>query len=224
MRINIHVLKFILAFSFFNCIQNVIGQVKESNKDVLIDLLEGNTRFVKEQYQDHSNLKEKIMRLSKAQNPKAIVISCSDSRVPPEIIFDQNLGDLFVVRVAGNVASDAVIGSIEYAVRHLGVGLIIVLGHERCGAVRATIEKNRDTDHITLITDYIGTELERAKKMQGDLVDNTVRVNITKTVGIIKRNIDSHNDILEKSFIKGNLRIVGAYYDLDTGVIEITDK
>ncbi|HEY4484757.1 MAG TPA: carbonic anhydrase, partial [Nitrospiria bacterium] len=103
-------------------------------------LMEGNARYVEGKMLHPNQAADRMGELAKGQHPFAVILGCADSRVPPEIVFDQGLGDLFVLRVAGNIADDAVIGSIEYAVEHLGTTLVFVLGHERCGAVSAAVE------------------------------------------------------------------------------------
>src|SRR4051795_13565486 len=114
----------------------------------LARLLEGNGRYArhKEQHPDETLARRK--ELETGQHPFAVILSCADSRVPPELVFDQGLGDLFVIRVAGNIADDDVLGSIEYAVEHLHTKLILVLGHEKCGAVSAAVEGNHDPGHL----------------------------------------------------------------------------
>jgi len=136
-------------------------QNSSSESDISLDplglLIEGNTRF-KENHPIHPDqTMARIRELKKGQHPFAVIISCSDSRLPPELIFDQGLGDLFVVRNAGNIISDYEIGSVEYAVEHLETKLIVVLGHKQCGAIEAYIEHKHDSvkNHIQSIIDYI---------------------------------------------------------------------
>jgi carbonic anhydrase len=142
--------------------------------------------------------------------------------VPPEVVFDQGIGDLFTVRVAGNVASDdSVIGSIEYAVEELRVPLIMVLGHERCGAVEAAIgvvtKSARLPGHIAGLVRPIEPAVRQAQKHPGDLVDNSVRAN----VGLTVTNLASSEPILAEAVHKGTVKILGARYDLETGVVEV---
>src|SRR5947209_5314090 len=114
----------------------------------LARLIEGNARYSRhrEQHPDETLARRKELQVG--QHPFAVVLSCSDSRVPPELVFDQGLGDLFVVRVAGNIAADAVLGSVEYAVEHLGTKLIVVLAHEKCGAITAAVEGGKAPGHL----------------------------------------------------------------------------
>ncbi|MGA9176521.1 MAG: carbonic anhydrase [Desulfobacterales bacterium] len=145
------------------------------------------------------------------------MLSCSDSRVPPEILFDQGLGDLFVIRLAGNILDDAALASLEYAVEHLGVKYIMVLGHERCGAVEAALKGGEVPGHIGSLVKAIQPAVEKAKNQPGDLLDNAVRANIT----IVVQQLKSSEPILEELVKKGDLTVVGTRYDLDDGVVVI---
>jgi carbonic anhydrase len=159
--------------------------------------------------------------LTKSQHPFATIVSCSDSRVPPEIVFDQGLGDLFVLRVAGNVIDDHSLGSIEYAVDHLAVRLIIVLGHQRCGAVKAAREtiaaKGTAPGHIQSLVTAIQPAVETTAK--GDL-EATIKANVDHVVQALR----SSTPILKAKVDSGELRVVGAYYSLDTGSVAFLDE
>ncbi|MGZ3428686.1 MAG: carbonic anhydrase [Polyangia bacterium] len=152
-----------------------------------------------------------------AQHPIAVVIGCADSRVPPEAIFGQGIGDLFVIRVAGNVVDDAVLGSIEYAVEHLGVPLVVVLGHERCGAVQAALSEEPAHGHVDAIVRRIRAAIEHARKGPGDALDNAVRANVSASV----HDVQSSTPVLAPLVDKGRVKVVGARYDLDTGAVEL---
>jgi carbonic anhydrase len=158
--------------------------------------------------------------LTKSQHPFAIIVSCSDSRVPPEIVFDQGLGDLFVLRVAGNVIDDHSLGSIEYAVDHLAVRLILVLGHQRCGAVKAAREtiaaKGTAPGHIQSLVTAIQPAVEITAK--GDL-EATIMANVDHVVQALR----SSTPILKPKADSGQIRVVGAYYSLDTGSVTFLD-
>src|SRR6266516_6255968 len=159
--------------------------------------------------------------LTKSQHPFAIIVGCSDSRVPPEIVFDQGLGDLFVLRVAGNVIDDHSLGSIEYAVDHLSVQLIVVLGHQRCGAVKAAKEtiaaKGEAPAHIQSLVTAIQPAVEAT--VQGDL-EATVRENVKNVV----RALRSSAPVLKAKVDSGELKVVGAYYSLDTGSVAFPEE
>lgn len=155
-------------------------------------------------------------QLTKAQHPYATILTCSDSRVPPELLFDSGLGDLFVIRVAGNIAADAVIGSIEYAVEHLGTRLVLVMGHESCGAVQATIGGGEPKTHIESLTKPIEPAVARARKQAGDLMANAVRENVRMVVDQIRKS----KPILPERVAKGKIKVVGAVYRLESGTVE----
>ena len=141
----------------------------------LTQLLRGNERFVAG-WPDHPNQSARRRReVSEAgQHPFAIILSCADSRVPPEIIFDQGLGDLFIVRVAGNVLDDVVLGTIEYAVEHLQVPLVMVLGHDKCGAVTAAVEGGKEKNHNQALVEDLRAGLIIAEAQAGDRVSTTI--------------------------------------------------
>lgn len=158
--------------------------------------------------------------LAKSQHPFAIIVSCSDSRVPPEIVFDQGLGDLFVCRVAGNVIDDHSLGSIEYAVDHLAVRLIVVLGHQSCGAVKAAKEtiaaKSKAPGHIESLVEAIQPAVEATAK---DDLETTVKANVKNVVQALR----SSAPILKSKVDSGDVRVIGGYYSLDTGAVAFLD-
>ena len=180
-------------------------------------LTAGNERFV-DGHTHHPN--QSVARreeLAKGQHPFAIVVGCSDSRLSPEIVFDQGLGDLFVVRVAGNIVDDNALGSVEYAVDHLGAKLIVVLGHEKCGAVAAAVASPTAPGHVNSIVKAIQPAVAKAKKEKGDVVDNAVKENVKLVVS----ELDNSQPVLAKLVKAGTVKVVGARYDLDTGKVEI---
>ncbi|ARV60466.1 carbonic anhydrase [Nostocales cyanobacterium HT-58-2] len=185
--------------------------------EALKRLLDGNQRFMhqKRKYPDQSL--ERLRLVAKGQYPFASIFGCSDSRVPAEIVFDQGLGDLFVVRVAGNVVNDMVIGSLEYATTVLGSQLILVLGHRRCGAVTEALQKEPAVGRISLIIEGIKPALERIKSKTGDIQENAVRANIQYQA----EKLQESSTVLAKLVQQNKLKIVGAYYDLDTGKVSI---
>jgi carbonic anhydrase len=185
----------------------------------LAELQQGNQRFVTARMTHPDQGPESRLKLSEAQKPFAVVLSCSDSRLPPEVIFDQGLGDLFVVRVAGNIVDPAGLGSIEYAVGHLGTPLIVVLGHENCGAVSATLEALQppfEQPHgavETLIT-AITPAVAIARTKPGNLLENTIRANIEQS-----RNQIMASHELEGALDSGALKVVTGYYGLVNGIV-----
>ena len=150
---------------------------------------------------------------AKTQAPFAIIVGCADSRTSPELVFDQNLGDLFVVRTAGNLVDDHGLGSIEYAVDHLGTRLIVVLGHSRCGAVKAALESPTAPGHVNSLVRDIQPAVAAAKAEKGDPLANTVKANAR----LMAEKIGKEAELGEH---KSEVRIVTGYYDLDTGAVE----
>jgi carbonic anhydrase len=183
-------------------------------------LIEGNARYTTGQLTHPRQTVERINEVAKGQKPFAIVLGCADSRVAPEILFDEGLGDLFVVRIAGNIATSDVIGSIEFAVAEFGVPLVMVLGHERCGAVKATVEaleKNINVPgYVGTIARAIAPVVEATKEQPGDLVDNVVMANASNSAKRLQQSL-----VLSKAIKAGKLKIVPAYYDLDTGAVKL---
>ena len=159
--------------------------------------------------------------LTKSQHPFAIILSCSDSRVPPEIVFDEGLGDLFIVRVAGNVLNDEGLGSIEYAVDILGARLVVVLGHQSCGAVDAAMKtiaaKGKAPGHIQSLVTAIKPVVDSTPK--GDL-DTTIKANVKHVVDALR----SSTPILKAKVDSGDVQVVGAYYTLDTGAVTFLEE
>lgn len=179
-------------------------------------LVQGNERFASGAPTHFHETLERRGEIAKGQHPFAVVVGCSDSRVPPELVFDQGLGDLFVVRTAGEVLGDGALGSIEYAVEHLGCELVVVLGHERCGAVGAVVQGGELPGHLSSFTPAILPVIAEAKKKGGDVLDNAVRAHAQRVV----RQLAECEPILSEYVHLGKLQIVGARYDLDTGVVE----
>ncbi|MHC5734890.1 carbonic anhydrase [Nostoc sp.] len=179
-------------------------------------LIEGNQRFVNHhpQYPDQSELR--LHEVAQAQHPFATILSCADSRVPAEIVFDQGIGDIFDVRIAGNIATHEAIGSIEYAVVLLGSPLLMVMGHERCGAVTAAVKKESLPGDISTFVKAIKPALKRVKDQPGDAVENAVVANVQYQIERLQRS-----QLLTEQVRSGKLKIVGGRYDLDTGRVNI---
>ncbi len=152
-------------------------EVRVGPDEAMKRLIYGNRRFVNGETQHPNQSAEYRLALAKGQRPYAVVVACSDSRVCPEIIFDQGLGDLFVVRVAGNTIGNVELGSIEYAVEHLGATLILVVGHEKCGAVGAAIQGGEPHGHIGDVTAPIKPAVDATRGYSGDVLDIAVRYN-----------------------------------------------
>jgi carbonic anhydrase len=197
---------------------------KPDGDAVLRDLLEGNERFVKGQLVGPRRRPEDFSSLAEGQYPEAIVVSCADSRVPPEILFDQGVGDLFVVRIAGNVVAgggDVVKGSIEYGVAELGIPLIMVLGHSNCGAVKAAIKHIDAHDAlpgaINGLVELIKPAVIKVQGKEGDQLDNAIRANVEDDVEQLK----TLEPIVAKAVSQGKVKVVGATYDLQSGRVTV---
>ncbi|MBD2529536.1 carbonic anhydrase [Nostoc flagelliforme FACHB-838] len=211
--------------SFWNTEQTAVADIHPDNpnpvssNEAIRRLLDGNQRFIdqKRKYPDQSL--ERLRLVAKAQYPFAAILGCADSRVPAEIVFDQGLGDLFVVRVAGNVVSDTVIGSLEYSTAVLGSQLIMVLGHRRCGAVAEAIKNEPLPGRIGLIVEGIKPSVENVKFRTDDNIQDAVIANIQYQT----EKLQESSTILAKLLREGKLKIVGACYDIDTGKINIID-
>ncbi len=151
------------------------GDIYLTGDEALAKLLEGNARYVEQARLNPNQSDERRDSLIGGQSPYAIILGCSDSRVPPEIIFDQGLGDLFVIRVAGNVVDDIVLASIEYAAEHLHSPLLMVLGHTNCGAVGAALQDDELDGHLPSIAQAIEEAVESSRDAEGDTLDMTIR-------------------------------------------------
>ncbi len=195
------------------------GTASVSPDESLKRLQDGNERFVAGTPTQTTKDASRRTEVAQGQKPFAIVVSCSDSRVGPEVVFDQGLGDIFVVRTAGHVVDDIGLGSIEYAVEHLGSSLILVLGHERCGAVAATVAGGEAPGHIPAIVKAIKPAVAKTKGQAGDAVDNAVRAQVVEVVGQLQKA----DPVLAERVKAGKLKVAGARYDLDSGRVEIIE-
>jgi carbonic anhydrase len=179
-------------------------------------LLEGNQRFIAGKMEHPNQSPARRDEVAKGQHPFASVLACADSRTAPEIVFDRGLGDLFTVRVAGNVADKVVIESLDYSVKHLGVRLVMVLGHTRCGAVIAAVDGHDAPGDVGPMLSELRPAVAATKGMPGDPVLNAVRENVILIVE--KLSTSPELSAMVKS---GELKIVGGVYDLSTGTIDM---
>jgi carbonic anhydrase len=180
-------------------------------------LMEGNRRFVagKPQARALVSLRRK---LAAGQSPKAIILSCSDSRVGPELVFDQSLGDVFVVRTAGNVADAVALGSIEYAVDHLHSPLLVVLGHQKCGAVNAACSGEKmPSQNLDAVVEKINPAVAQAKTYAkaDDLVESAIKENVHQSA----KDVLANSEIIRGAVSSGKLKVIEAEYELDTGKV-----
>lgn len=210
--------KFLLiAMILFSCLNSTFAYEKISAEDALNRLKDGNKRFVTQTETHPDNTLERRREMLKGQHPFAVILSCSDSRVPLELIFDQGLGDLFEIKNAGNVLDEHVVGSIEYAVMHCGVKLIVIMGHQDCGAIKATLSGKHETKYIKSLEDSIKPAIKDCKRQKLKInSDNVVKAHIKQDIReLLDKDID-----LVKYMKKHDVKIVPAYYHLDTGVVE----
>lgn len=178
-------------------------------------LKDGNARFVSGKSIHPNQQNSRIKEVAEGQKPFAIIVGCSDSRVPNEIIFDQGLGDLFIIRTAGQVSSYASWGSIEFANAVLGAKLIVVLGHTKCGAVAAACNVPDVPGHIVTLINAIKPAAKRAKKLGGMHTEQAVLVNVAMQV----KQLRELEPVLRKAAEAGELQVVGAVYDLQSGSV-----
>jgi carbonic anhydrase len=197
----------------------------------LAELREGNRRFVSEaRSREILESRARRLELAKGQEPFAAILGCSDSRVPVEIVFDQGLGDLFVIRVAGNIVAPSLIGSVEFAAEQFGTRLVVVLGHSRCGAIETTLEQLRrpvenQSRNLHSIVDFIRPAVQGLlagdlKHDHDKLVHEAVRANIRASVNHLRHG----SDIIENLIQNAGLLVVGAEYSLETGVVDFFDN
>ena len=198
--------------------REAIGRLREGNRRFVSDLLSSNTPVSQARRND----------LPTAQDPFAIILGCSDARVPAEIIFDQGLGDLFVIRVAGNIVASSQVASVEFAAARFGTRLVVVLGHSQCGAVLATLEAiqqpTAQSRNLRSIVDRIRPSVEAllATELRHDpdaLVRQAVRANIRVSASHLRHG----SDVLEQLIQHDGLIVVGAEYSLETGIVEFFD-
>jgi len=196
----------------------------DSILDPLERLTQGNQRYQSGRADHFNQGRDRRQDLARAQHPFALVVGCSDSRVPPEVVFDQGLGDLFVVRSAGEALDDLALASIEDAVEHLDVRTIVVLGHERCGAVQATLEGGEQQGHLKFLARAIAPHVSEARSRipaeSGAVPPELLEQAVLQQIRGVVAELESCEPILSALQHTGELRIVGARYDLDSGAVE----
>jgi carbonic anhydrase len=189
--------------------------------EALERLVAGNRRFVAGNRAYPDQTPAHLRELVAGQHPFAAILRCADSRVPPEIIFDQGLGDLLTVRVAGNIVDNASLGSLEYAVQHLGVPLVVVLGHCGCGAVQATMAGGQSQGQIATLVAAIQPAVEQSKTGPGETLDLALAHAVRINVAMVVRQLRTAALILAPLVEEGKIKILGAHYDLASGVVEL---
>lgn len=209
------------------------GTPSVSADEALQKLMAGNTRYLEEKpTAAQRSTKEARTALAKSQKPYAVILTCSDSRVPPELLFDAGLGEIFVIRVAGNIPDPVVLGSIEYAAEHLGTPLVMVLGHERCGAVTATVDaKGKAHGNIGAIVKTIAPSIKNAAKdcaackddkqcaktKKNEYVECVIDANTKR----VTANLTKQSKVLKHLVAEKKIKIVAAKYDLDDGKVTL---
>jgi carbonic anhydrase len=199
-----------------------------SGREALRALREGNERFVSDQRRDYADNTARRRALVAQQEPFAIILGCSDARVPAEMVFDQGLGDLFVIRVAGNIVAPSQVGSVEFAAEAFGTRLVVVLGHTHCGAIHATLQQlarpwREQSRNLSSIVDRIRPAVEGL--LDGRVADVTeleqraVRANIRMSADHLRHG----SEVLEQLIRKDGLLVLGAEYSVDSGVVEFFD-
>lgn len=194
----------------------------QNPQEALERLLTGNQRYATNRSLPVNESSQRRTEVAQGQQPFATIFSCVDSRVPPELVFDRGLGDLFVIRTAGHVIDEAVLGSLEFGVAELQIPLLLVLGHAKCGAVKATLEAVEHNAEAPASIGYlvkgIKPAIELAAEQPGDTLDNCVKANVALTVKRLQET-----PILTEAVAQGQLLIVGAQYNLETGAVEIIE-
>jgi len=184
-----------------------------SSDEALAELKNGNLRFI-DGKMINTNYKEEIEQTKSEQHPHSFILSCLDSRVPPEIIFDQGIGNIFVARVAGNIEDLNILGSMEFATKIMGTKLIVVMGHSKCGAVKGAIE-NVELGNLTQLVNQIKSAITGDKSNMDLMMTETAKKNVQLTIADILKNSLVINELVKE----GKLKIVGAYYDVTTGKV-----
>ncbi len=188
-----------------------------SADEALATLLEGNKRFISGDLEHPNHSLESLKAMAFTQEPIATILTCSDSRVPPVDIFDQGIGDIFVIRVAGNVFNDHVMGSIEYAVEMLHTPLVMVMGHSCCGAITAVASAKKLDGHMATFTPPIQSALKRVHGLEGDLINNAAK----SLAMMLAEQIARSEPIIAHHVTEGKIKVIPSYFDLSTGEVHL---
>ncbi|KAF3363337.1 Carbonic anhydrase [Chlamydiales bacterium STE3] len=203
------------VFSFCFLSGAEIAQMAPDN--ALQRLMNGNERYTNDKLQHPDRTQYRRAELTSSQNPFAIILGCSDSRVSPEIVFDQGIGDLFVVRVAGNVVGPVELDSVEFAAEFLGSSIVLVLGHENCGAVSAVL--NGQTQDIEAIAELIGPAIKKVDPKNNHAFENAIKSNVGAVVQQLK-----NSQVMQKLMAAKKINVVGGYYHLGSGKVELIEE
>lgn len=199
----------------------VAAEPASNNADLSPDaalqqLVDGNNRFVDRKRQNPNQTPARLTEVAQGQRPFAAILGCADSRVPTEVVFDQGLGDLFVVRVAGNIATTEEIASQEFGTLVLGAKVLLVLGHSRCGAVEAAITGGEFPGMIGSLVHAIRPAVDASEGQPGDRLENAIKANVKLQVRRLQVS-----SVISKLIEEGKLRLVGGFYNLDTGKVSL---
>ncbi|MFM9115549.1 MAG: carbonic anhydrase [Planctomycetota bacterium] len=188
-----------------------------TKEEAFLRILNGHWRYLHDTRHNTSTSPDDRARHAEGQYPFAAILGCADSRVSPEVIFDQGQGDIFVVRVAGHVAGDYEIASLEYAIQHLGVSLVLVMGHAKCGAVKSALGAGVVHGPIGRLLAQIYPAVDHARQQPGELLDEAIRAHVVGSAqALVERSV-----VMREAVERGTLRIIGLVYDLATGDLEI---
>lgn len=182
-------------------------------------LKEGNKRFVNDKSIHPNQTADYREHLESSQRPHAVVIGCSDSRVPPEVIFDCGLGDIFVIRVAGTTVGNVCTGSLEFAIEHLGIELVLVLGHENCGLITKAAEGEDFHHHLGSLVETAQVAVKNTKEMPGDPVENATKENVRLLID----RLDDMSPVIDKYYKSGKVKMVAGYYNLKSGKVDFME-
>ena len=191
-----------------------------NGREVLQVLLDGNRRFLSDKCEQPNHCEASRRGLVNSQDPMAVVLTCADSRVPPCDVFDVGLGDLFVVRVAGNIINDHILGSIEYAVDHLNSSLVMVMGHSSCGAITAVSQGVKLHGHVASLTPAIAAALKKTKGRPGIWTNNAAK----ELALTMARRIEESEPIMVDMVEEGKVLVIATYYNLDTGEVSLLSE
>jgi carbonic anhydrase len=206
-------LLFALALPALSLAASDHAQPSVSSDAALARLKAGNHRFVASSVSSGKPTAARRAETANGQHPFAIIVGCADSRTSPEILFDQNIGDIFVIRTAGNLVDNYALGSIEYAVEHLGVRLVVVLGHEKCGAVQAAVDGGKVPGHVRALVSAIEPAVRASKGRPGDPLVNAIHENDAQVAAKIRNKVQLGD-------LASQVRVVEGYYNLHTGKVE----
>lgn len=200
----------------FNNKSDIHPEIKTAD-DAIAALKEGNKHFVRNHLIHNKDYLSQINETKKEQHPHSLILGCIDSRVPPEIIFDQALGQIFVARIAGNIDDDFIIASMEFAVKVKHSKLIVVLGHNHCGAVNGALD-NVELEHLTELADQIkpAISIHKSYPMEDAIADLTSKKNVQITI----QHLLARSKTLNESVSKNEIKIIGAFYNIENGIVE----